>query len=450
MPESKTPIGRESTQGKNARVGDWLQPVPDTDVPLGAVRLRALALIAVVTAAFAPRRARGHLHEARRRRGDGRRHDDHDQRLHPRRRAADRRLAGSDPRPRTRREPPGHEPDRRAVLRPLRLCGADVRHPWARRLGRLRHLRGATRDRRPEAARASTSPSARTSTTTRSAAGGFPTGPASSGRPLRRACRSRRSTSCRRGRISSARSTGTASPKSGLIAGLFGSVPAGRLSPDLAWLASPSLAQIRDFAARRSVAGAIPTVQDSGADDPGPPGLSVRQRPGDRHVPAPESPQAPLLRRQRARSVELPGRRHQLLDDVGRAWLDHFVKGDDNGVDEEPRVQIAPDRWTGKPAEFPALPATHPLSFALLGGPKRVGWAGKIVRPAGRARTKIENFGSPVVTVRATTTPGWDRLVARIAPRRRRRARRSRSAQARSRHVPAPGRTRSRCFRRSP
>jgi hypothetical protein len=97
---------------------------------------------------------------------------------------------------------------------------------------------------------------------------------------------------------------------------------------------------------------------------------------------------------------------------LGRAWLDHFVKGDDNGVDEEPRVQIAPDRWTGKPAEFPALPATHPLSFALLGGPKRVGWAGKIVRPAGRARTKIENFGSPVVTVRATTTPGWDRLVA--------------------------------------
>ena len=75
-------------------------------------------------------------------------------------------------------------------------------------------------------------------------------------------------------------------------------------------------------------------------------------------------------------------------------------------------MQIAPDQWTGKPAEFPSLPATHPLSFALLGGPKRVGWAGKIVRPAGRARTKIENFGSPVVTVRATTTPGWDRLVA--------------------------------------
>jgi hypothetical protein len=97
---------------------------------------------------------------------------------------------------------------------------------------------------------------------------------------------------------------------------------------------------------------------------------------------------------------------------LARAWLDHYVKGDDNGVDEEARVQIAPDPWTGKPAEFPQLPATRPLSYALAGGPKRVGWSGKVVRSAGLTITKIENFGSPVVTVRATTSAGWDHLVA--------------------------------------
>jgi hypothetical protein len=99
---------------------------------------------------------------------------------------------------------------------------------------------------------------------------------------------------------------------------------------------------------------------------------------------------------------------------LSRAWLDHFVKGDDNGVDQGPNVQIAPDPWTGAPALFPRLPPTHPLSFALLGEPKRVGWGGKVVRAAGRTRTNIEDFGSPVVTVRATTTTGWDHLVAEV------------------------------------
>jgi hypothetical protein len=97
---------------------------------------------------------------------------------------------------------------------------------------------------------------------------------------------------------------------------------------------------------------------------------------------------------------------------LARAWLDHFVKGDDNGVDDQSRVRIAPDPWTGKPAEFPGLPPTRPLSYALLGGPKRIGWGGKVVRSAGLMRTKVENFGAPVVTVRTATTAGWDHLVA--------------------------------------
>jgi hypothetical protein len=75
-------------------------------------------------------------------------------------------------------------------------------------------------------------------------------------------------------------------------------------------------------------------------------------------------------------------------------------------------VQIATDPWTGKPAGFPQLPPTRTLSYALVGGPKRVAWGGKVVRPAGRTSTKVENFGAPVVTVRVTTSAGWDHLVA--------------------------------------
>ena len=81
---------------------------------------------------------------------------------------------------------------------------------------------------------------------------------------------------------------------------------------------------------------------------------------------------------------------------LGRAWLDHFVKGDDNGVDEEPRVQIAPDPWTGKPAEFPALPATRTALVRVARRPE-AGRLGREDRPPRRRRrrTKIEDFGSP-------------------------------------------------------
>jgi predicted acyl esterase len=201
-------------------------------------------------------------------------------------------------------------------------------------------------------------------------------------------------------------------PKSGLIAGLLGAIPAGRLSPTLSWLAAPSLSQVEAFAGQRSVAGSLNTFKT--------PVLMVQGRRdflfgNDQGIAAFQRLKVPKLLyfgdNGHAPS-SFPAADTNYSMTLSRAWLDHFVKGDDNGVDEEPRIQIAPDRWTGKPAEFPALPATHPLSFALVGGPKRIGWAGRVIRPAGRARAKIESFGSPVVTVRATTTAGWDRLVA--------------------------------------
>ena len=206
-------------------------------------------------------------------------------------------------------------------------------------------------------------------------------------------------------------------PKSGAIAGLLGGIPAGRLSPELSWVPEVAIRgtdpkRLRDLAGQRSVAGALPRLTV--------PTMMLQGRRdfvfgSDQAIAAFQRLKGPKL-------LYLGDHGHQpstfpaadttYAMTLARAWLDHFVKGDDNGVEEEARVQIAPDRWTGKPAEFPGLPATRPLSYALLGGPKRVGWSGKVVRPAGLTKTKVENFGSPVVTVRATTTAGWDHLVA--------------------------------------
>ena len=206
-------------------------------------------------------------------------------------------------------------------------------------------------------------------------------------------------------------------PKSGVIAGLLNAIPAGRLSPDLAWLPDAAvhgqeLDRLRNLTGQRSVAPAlpgltVPTMMLQGRRDfvfSNEQAIAAFQRL--------KGPKLLYFGDQGHSPSTFPAPDTNYAMTLARAWLDHFVKGDDNGVDQDPKVRIAPDPWTGRPALFPALPPTHPLSYALLGGPKRVGWSGKVVRAAGRTRTKVENFGSPVVTVRVTTTAGWDDLVA--------------------------------------
>ena len=208
-------------------------------------------------------------------------------------------------------------------------------------------------------------------------------------------------------------------PKSGVIAGLLNLIAPGRLSPDLDWVRDAAvrgtnLDQLRNLAGQRSVAGALPSLRT--------PTLMIQGRRDfvfgiDQAIGAYQRLKGPKLLyfgdNGHAPST-FPAADTPYAMTLARAWLDHFVKGDDNGVDQGPNVRIAPDPWTGTPAAFPALPPTRPLSFALLGLPKRVGWTGKVVRPAGQTAVKIENFGAPLVTVRATTTAGWDHLVAEL------------------------------------
>jgi pimeloyl-ACP methyl ester carboxylesterase len=205
-------------------------------------------------------------------------------------------------------------------------------------------------------------------------------------------------------------------PKSGVIATLINDI-GGRLSPDLAWLPTTAIGgtsvdQLRAFGGERSTLPAlsslrVPTAIFQGRRDfvfGAEQAIAAFQRlKGPKLLYFGDHGHAPSM---------FPAADTPYAITLSRAWLDHFVKGDDNGVDQEPRVQVATDPWAGKPAEFPALPPTRTLSFALLGGPKRIGWGGKVARPAGRTQTKIEDFGSPVVVVRATTTAGWDHLVA--------------------------------------
>jgi predicted acyl esterase len=205
-------------------------------------------------------------------------------------------------------------------------------------------------------------------------------------------------------------------PKSGVIASLLDDVPGGRLSPALDWLPSAAIRSgaglLRDFFGQRSSLPAlggvrIPTAIFQGRRDfafgTDQAIAAFRRLKGPKLLYFGDHGHAPS---------SFPADDTTYAITLSRAWLDRFVKGDDNGVDQGPNVQVAPDPWTGRPALFPGLPATRTFSYALLGGPKRIGWSGKVVRQAGGTQTKVEDFGSPVVVVRATTSAGWDRLVA--------------------------------------
>jgi pimeloyl-ACP methyl ester carboxylesterase len=206
-------------------------------------------------------------------------------------------------------------------------------------------------------------------------------------------------------------------PKSGVIASLLNEIPAGRLSPDLGWLPAPAIRgtdpdRLRTLAGQRSTLSALGSLRVPTAIFQGRRDFVFG---ADQAVAAFQRLRGPKLLylgdHGHAPST-FPAADTTYSITLSRAWLDRFVKGDDNGVDQDPPVRIAPDPWTGRPAEFPALPPTRTLSYALLGAPKRIGWGGKVVRPAGRTATKIEDFGSPVVVVRVTTSAGWDHLVA--------------------------------------
>jgi pimeloyl-ACP methyl ester carboxylesterase len=206
-------------------------------------------------------------------------------------------------------------------------------------------------------------------------------------------------------------------PKSGVIAALLNDIPAGRLSPTLSWLPTPAIRgtepdQVRQFGGQRSVLPVVggltvPTAIFQGRRD-----FVFGNEQAVTAFQRLKGPKLLYFGDQGHEPSTFPAADSKYAITLSRAWLDHFVKGDDNDVDQASRVQIATDPWSGQPAGFPALPPTRTLSFALLGGSKRVGWSGKVVRPAGLTTMKIENFGSPVVIVRAATTAGWDRLVA--------------------------------------
>ena len=94
-----------------------------------------------------------------------------------------------------------------------------------------------------------------------------------------------------------------------------------------------------------------------------------------------------------------------------RLWFDRFLKGELNGIDTRPRVELAPDPWTGRTTQYAAQPARRVLRLRFRGS-KTIDGNGKVVRTSERTRRLNETFGTPLAAVKVASTTRWPHLVA--------------------------------------
>jgi len=98
--------------------------------------------------------------------------------------------------------------------------------------------------------------------------------------------------------------------------------------------------------------------------------------------------------------------------DLSTRWYDRFLKGLPNGVDKEKPVQVAADPWKGSAAAFATLPKVQRFTWPWSVRGAILGDRGKLAHTFRPLNRTVEQFGSPSVTVIASTTTQWPHLVA--------------------------------------
>jgi len=98
-----------------------------------------------------------------------------------------------------------------------------------------------------------------------------------------------------------------------------------------------------------------------------------------------------------------------------RAWFDCYLR--ESGCDgRRASVYVAPENFSGQVARRGSLPPVSP-TFVSLPGVTTFARSGKAVRTSPPLRTGIEVFGAPTVKVSIGATGGWSRLVAVLTAR---------------------------------
>ena len=207
--------------------------------------------------------------------------------------------------------------------------------------------------------------------------------------------------------------------KSGLIAHFYGLLPPERWHPEVATvkddaLQSRNLDAIRAFAAARSVSNDLGRIT-----------TPVFMLQGRRDYAFDMSEALNAFGR-------LRGPKRLYLGDLGhtpaanpaaerayylsqvRLWFDRFLKGEQNGIDRRPRVELAPDPWRTRTYQGAVAPARRLLRLTYRGR-KAITGVGEVVRTAAPTRRSNETFGPGLVSVRLSRASRWPHLVAVVS-----------------------------------
>jgi predicted acyl esterase len=203
--------------------------------------------------------------------------------------------------------------------------------------------------------------------------------------------------------------------KSGAIFGFASSVPTDRVQPELRplvpqMIAGDNLGTIREVLGARSSlrfmkAVTTPSFLFQGrrdfAFDIDQAGAAYRALAGPKRLYIGDFGHAPST---------FPGPDVGTVLGRGLEWFDRFLKGMPNGADNAKPVEVAPDPWRGRTATFAGLPKVKQLTFTKTGR-ATIDAHGKTVRQWA-VKGPVEQFGSPVVRVTASTPTQWPHLVA--------------------------------------
>ncbi|HXG77181.1 MAG TPA: alpha/beta fold hydrolase [Gaiellaceae bacterium] len=206
--------------------------------------------------------------------------------------------------------------------------------------------------------------------------------------------------------------------KSGLVAGLAGSIPEARRDPSLAAVQAAAFAgntaAVRPWALERSSLARLdgvttPVLLAQGRRD-----FLFGIDQGSRAFQRLRGPKALYIGLHGHAPSTFPAADTPLLMTRVREWFDCHL-----GVrtcTPPTGVFVSPERFAGQLAQSAALPRTRTSTFALP-GVTTFAQRGKAVRRTARLSRALEVFGAPTVEASIAASGGWSRLVAVLSAR---------------------------------
>jgi predicted acyl esterase len=213
--------------------------------------------------------------------------------------------------------------------------------------------------------------------------------------------------------------------KSGVVAGLAGSIPEEKRDPSLAGVQAAALAGnaavVRPWAAARSSLARLGSVTTPVLMAQGRRDFLFGLDQGTRAFQRLHGPKLLYIGLHGHAPSTFPAIDTPLLLSRTSDWFHcYLVDPECEATRKPPRVEIVPESFRGDSDvgvwKSVMLPKTRPLTFALPGA-TTFSQNGKAIRRTGRLAKPIEVFGTPTVKVSIGARAGWSRLVAVLVAR---------------------------------